>query len=57
MRLEQVAAEAEVSYPYLRTILAGTARNPSIHVLGRIASVYGHTLAELFGGDVPAGAR
>jgi transcriptional regulator with XRE-family HTH domain len=57
LRLERVCADAELSYSYLRALLAGTATDPSVRLLGRLAGVYGRSVDELFTADAPAGAR
>lgn len=56
MRLEEAAYRSNISYMYLRALEAGTARNPSIKVLTRLAAVYGHNPGELFTTDDPVGA-
>ena len=44
----QAAAAMGISYPYLRAMESGTyAKNPTIASLDRLATFYGHTLAEL----------
>lgn len=57
MKPEQVCVLAQLSYPYLRAIEDGARPNPSIHLLGRLAAVYGKPVGELFTDDIPAGAR
>jgi transcriptional regulator with XRE-family HTH domain len=55
---EQVCVLADVSYPYLRAVEDGASPNPSIHLLTRLAAVYGRDIGELFTDDAePAGAR
>jgi transcriptional regulator with XRE-family HTH domain len=44
----EAAARAEISYPHLRHLEAGT-KTPSLGVLFRLAEVYDTSLAELFG--------
>ena len=56
MKPEQVCARPAV-YPYLRAIEDGARPNPSVHLLGRLAAVYGKPVGELFTDDIPAGAR
>ena len=41
LRPEQVCVLAQLSYPYLRAIEDGARPNPSVHLLGRLAAVYG----------------
>ena len=54
-RHEQVCAEARISFSYLYH-LEKHGGNPSAAVLARLASVYGHSLGELFDPDL-AGAQ
>jgi transcriptional regulator with XRE-family HTH domain len=48
LRATEAAARADISYPYLRALEAGT-KVPSLGVLERLAAVYETSMAELFG--------
>lgn len=50
MRPEEVCYRAGISFPYLRQLEDGTARNPSTDVLTRLAAVYGRPVGDLFAG-------